>query len=229
MGKGIYIRTDAIKKSLSIAAKNTKDKHIKCEKCGIFKGENHVCPTKEEIENRILKLRSPEVIIKRTNVQNEMRKLGKIKPYWNGKKRDNETRRKIIETKKMLYRLGLHKISSMIQRAKPGVRLNTGRTLFKKGQYAGSKHLNWKGGLSKAKHELWSNKEYQIWRKAVFERDKYICQKCGCDGKVKTLNAHHLKDKYRYPDIMFDINNGLTLCVDCHIKLHRLNWINNRK
>lgn len=230
MGKGIYIRTDAIKKSLSIAAKNTKDKHSKCEKCGLFLNNNsHICPTEKEIEERTRQLRYPEVIEKRRKTQIEMIKQGKIKPFWKDKKRDNETKKKIIETKKMLYKLGLHKISPLIQRAKPGVRLNTGRTLFKVGQYAGDKHLNWKGGMSKAKHDLWKSDEYQAWRKAVFKRDDYMCQKCNVSGKLKTLNAHHLKDKYTYPEIMFDINNGLTLCVDCHNKVHNLNWINNRK
>jgi 5-methylcytosine-specific restriction endonuclease McrA len=58
---------------------------------------------------------------------------------------------------------------------------------------------------------------YDAWRKAVYERDEYTCQKCGktrSDG-IK-LNAHH-KEKFKNNlELRFDISNGVTLCEDCH-------------
>lgn len=61
--------------------------------------------------------------------------------------------------------------------------------------------------------------EYKAWRTSVYERDNYTCQLCGARG-VK-LNAHHKKAYAHYPELRFDINNGITLCVSCHKKIHR--------
>lgn len=57
------------------------------------------------------------------------------------------------------------------------------------------------------------------WRLKVLERDSYICQKCGCKRK-RLLQTHHKKSKERYPEIAYDIDNGETLCIYCHIKEH---------
>lgn len=64
-----------------------------------------------------------------------------------------------------------------------------------------------------------NSKEYKQWRKAVFERDGYICQHCGVKGGV--LNAHHI---IRWCDDInkrFDVDNGITLCEGCHKKQHK--------
>ena len=52
------------------------------------------------------------------------------------------------------------------------------------------------------------------WRKDVFERDDYRCMSCG-DRGVK-LHADHILPFAYFPRLRFDINNGRTLCVDCH-------------
>ena len=64
-----------------------------------------------------------------------------------------------------------------------------------------------------------NSKEYSKWRNDVFERDKYTCQQCGKVGGK--LNAHHIKEYSQYPDLRFELSNGLTLCEDCHRKIHR--------
>lgn len=62
-----------------------------------------------------------------------------------------------------------------------------------------------------------NTKEYAEWRKAVFERDNYTCQMCGKRGE---LQAHHIKPYSKHPEARFDIDNGITLCVECHAKVH---------
>jgi hypothetical protein len=63
-------------------------------------------------------------------------------------------------------------------------------------------------------NDLDNREKLKIWRKAVFERDDYTCQECNNRGGV--LHAHHKKPKSLYPDLTFDVNNGITLCETCH-------------
>ena len=63
--------------------------------------------------------------------------------------------------------------------------------------------------------KLRSTKEYREWRKAVFERDNYTCQEC---GSIEHLEAHHIKEVSKFPELVYEINNGLTLCHECHTK-----------
>ena len=43
--------------------------------------------------------------------------------------------------------------------------------------------------------------------------------KKGCNGgKTVTLNADHIKPFAYFPELRFAIDNGRTLCVDCHKK-----------
>ena len=57
------------------------------------------------------------------------------------------------------------------------------------------------------------------WSKSVMERDNYTCRICG-NYKDKH-NAHHLNSWDTYPDQRFDVDNGVTLCVTCHISFHK--------
>lgn len=58
---------------------------------------------------------------------------------------------------------------------------------------------------------------YSEWRKAVYERDAYTCQDCGASGRIV---AHHIKQWAHYPELRFDVDNGVTLCGDCHELKH---------
>jgi 5-methylcytosine-specific restriction endonuclease McrA len=54
---------------------------------------------------------------------------------------------------------------------------------------------------------------YDEWREAVFKRDGYKCQKCGSSEK---LQAHHVKPFINNPHLVVVLDNGITLCEDCH-------------
>jgi 5-methylcytosine-specific restriction endonuclease McrA len=59
---------------------------------------------------------------------------------------------------------------------------------------------------------------YKSWRKAVFTRDGYTCQECHKEFPAEELEAHHIKPFSIAPELQFDIDNGLTLCHECHVK-----------
>ena len=72
----------------------------------------------------------------------------------------------------------------------------------------------WKGGVNGANDTLRHRREYKEWRNSVYERDNYTCQCCGSSGG--RLNAHHINQFSDYPELRYDINNGITLCENCH-------------
>lgn len=83
----------------------------------------------------------------------------------------------------------------------------------------GEKGSNWKGGTSPLNKVIRGSYEYALWRKAVFERDHYTCIWCGVNnGKGKTIELHpdHIKPFSLYPELRLALDNGRTLCIDCH-------------
>lgn len=73
----------------------------------------------------------------------------------------------------------------------------------------------WRGGTTSELQLARGSSEYPIWRKSVFERDNYTCQCCG-DSSGANLNAHHLQNFSVYKELRYDVNNGITLCENCH-------------
>lgn len=80
-------------------------------------------------------------------------------------------------------------------------------------------HWNYKGGITPENKTIRNSKKMAYWRSDVFERDKFTCQKCFQIGGE--LNAHHIKYFSEYPELRFDVNNGITLCKSCHIEIHK--------
>ena len=82
----------------------------------------------------------------------------------------------------------------------------------------GPNHHWWKGGITKRQEALARalRVELRKWAKAVLERDNYICQECGQRFEKVFLHAHHIKSISKYPSLVLDISNGITLCKKCH-------------
>ncbi len=84
--------------------------------------------------------------------------------------------------------------------------------------HKGEKCNFWKGGITPEIRKIRNSLELKQWRKEVFERDNYIC--VNCDKRGGYLHAHHINSFARYPEQRSDINNGTTLCRNCHSNIH---------
>lgn len=99
-------------------------------------------------------------------------------------------------------------------RGKPNPRLSV-YNKKEKSKQRGELNPNWKGGITPINRLIRASKEYILWRKSVFERDNYTCVWCGYRGRG--LVADHIKPFSLYPELRFDIDNGRTLCEECHL------------
>jgi 5-methylcytosine-specific restriction endonuclease McrA len=66
----------------------------------------------------------------------------------------------------------------------------------------------------------WSS-DYMEWAQAVKERDNFTCQACGRRGSIY-LQSHHIVSWRGFPELRYNVENGVTLCLDCHKRFHRL-------
>lgn len=82
--------------------------------------------------------------------------------------------------------------------------------------WKGENHPNWKGG--RGLRPIATNK-YKKWRAEIFKRDEFTCQICKEIGG--RLVAHHIKEWAKYPKLRYSLNNGITLCEDCHRIIHK--------
>ena len=90
------------------------------------------------------------------------------------------------------------------------------------GLLSGSKNPSWQGGISFEKYTIdWT----KTLKKAIKERDKYICQICGIhqEDYKKMLDIHHID----YNKKNCNSNNLITLCRSCHTKtnFNRNKWV----
>lgn len=89
---------------------------------------------------------------------------------------------------------------------------------------------NWRGGVTPINKLIRRSIDYKLWRESVFKRDNYQCI-WGGKEHGNNLNADHIKPFALYPELRFAIDNGRTLCKDCHKKTNTYGWnyFNNKK
>lgn len=88
------------------------------------------------------------------------------------------------------------------------------RACCAKHNLSGKKHWNFKNWKTNKLILLRSSKEYADWRKKILERDNFTCQECGQIGGK--LHVDHIKPFAYFPKERFNLNNGRTLCIECH-------------
>lgn len=86
----------------------------------------------------------------------------------------------------------------------------------KRPEITGKNNHNWRGGITSENEKLRKSTRYILWRKSILERDNYTCQICKKRGGK--LQADHIKPFCAFPEFRFDIKNGRTLCVPCHLR-----------
>jgi len=117
----------------------------------------------------------------------------KVRQFNLGKKLSEETKKKV----------------SLILMGNNRGRGNKGRT--------GSLAPNWKGGTTSKYEIIRSSVEYKLWRKSIMERDKWTCIWCGYRSQGNgDIHADHIKPFALFPELRFAIDNGRTLCKECH-------------
>jgi len=105
---------------------------------------------------------------------------------------------------------------------------------------------HWQGGITELHFWIRSLNESKEWKFEIFKRDNYTCQKCNYNGH--NIEAHHIKEfakllseflkEYdQFSPIedketlirlamkwkpFWDIDNGKTLCKDCHKNIRKV-------
>ena len=155
-------------------------------------------------------------------------KMPKYIPDNNGIKRTLEQRKKYSEVFKKDFASGKR---ITWNKGKVGVQKCSKETRIKmSNSKKGKKSHFWKGGINPLIIKIRRCFEYRQWRSDVFTRDNFTCQECNQKGLY--LEAHHIKsfskiieenniktfEEALNCEELWNINNGLTLCKDCHNK-----------
>lgn len=83
----------------------------------------------------------------------------------------------------------------------------------------GSRRYNWKGGITGEQRRKRASMYMFEARNKCFKRDNFTCRICGERGG--NLNAHHIWPFQRFPEMMYEVTNLITLCKKCHDDFHK--------
>lgn len=65
-------------------------------------------------------------------------------------------------------------------------------------------------------------KRWQEFRKLIIQRDGGYCQRCKVKFNLinyENLQVHHIKPRSKYPELIYDEENCITLCRLCNLQL----------
>lgn len=96
----------------------------------------------------------------------------------------------------------------------------------KRPEMRGKKNPSWVANPKNDESKLWRWRiEYRTWRKGVFIRDGYNCQKCKKKGGE--LHPHHILNFSSNVKLRFVIDNGITFCIKHHKEFHKKYGVKN--
>lgn len=97
----------------------------------------------------------------------------------------------------------------------------------------GSNNPNWKGGLTKIACSIRTMPEFVSWQQKILIRDSFKCKYCGkrcdCIHHINYLNNIIKEnriiniDEARLCYELWDTENGISLCNECHKTIHKIN------
>lgn len=99
-----------------------------------------------------------------------------------------------------------------------------------KGRWLGENNPKWKGGFYRDSLAKRYDSRYYKWRDEVIRKgdnkcsvcDKTLGITCECCGQKVQMYAHHVKPVKQYPELAFDVSNGILLCYSCHQNVHKV-------
>lgn len=198
---------------------DNKVKKTSIEKYGVEKYQQSI-EIKEKIKNSFIvkfgvehHLKLPEFREKQSNTVKEKYGVSHIS-------QSNTIKEKVKNTQFEKYGDYYRNTEECIEKLKSSNLLKFGVEYYFQSQefkekFSGENSPNWQGGITPINLKIRLSPEYKEWKISVFKRDKYICQ-C-CKNKSKKIQAHHILSFSQYPELRLDINNGITLCEDCHM------------
>jgi 5-methylcytosine-specific restriction endonuclease McrA len=180
-----------LKISKALSGRKQSSTHI-ANRVNVLVGLKRTPEQKQKMSLARLRLKiklTPEQIAHRTEVRRK-----------NGWLKDPEKTRELMSANNARANLG-RKFSYEVNKKKGSLK---------------EKNPNWQGGITPINEAIRKTTEYRMWRVSVFKRDDYTCQICGKRGG--RLHADHIKPFSLYPELRLAIDNGRTLCVECHSK-----------
>jgi len=190
-GNLVYKRGDKIKVKVSDLPKVSQVKVLcKCDECG---------------KERLLSYSNYNILCKNCAAKTDEKKE-KISKIHKGRKCGEETKTKMRENNwthcDRCDEIRLEISERMLGKNNP---------MFGK---FGNKNPGWNPKLTDEERK----KQHCVigisrWRKEVKKRDNHTCQ---CCGSKKLLHAHHINNFRDFKEQRTDVNNGITLCFECH-------------
>lgn len=128
------------------------------------------------------------------------------KSYFAGRKHSEETKKKLSDIAKADGRRPYKPENGPPMKGKKGAEAN-----------------NWKGGVTPERQALYSSEPWINAVKAVWARDKAICQRCGANHNSElrgTFHIHHIVSFADSVELRAVPENLVLLCKKCHLWVH---------